>query len=552
MSRARRSAKLFSTRLFTLQAKLVVAMTALIVLAVLATGAIFVLRSKDERERQALDRVAATAPLVYQAMPFQSGSVAYTSGVLTTQPSDYEPNVDKLAFDRDVRILLVGDKNVVIHDTGGGGLQGFQISYPPANDEAIKRGFLAWQPPLPGPPRDLTFITPAPYGPYMTFRVPGNVASAGAGPSATTQAAEGPDSVDTAAVGVTQPVPVAVGGVSTGNVAVGPPTQAMGFPPPGMPYQVVLAVPSRDITDAWLSALPGVGIAGGIALPFAILAAVLIARQVVRPIHQLTLASEAMAVGDFDQRVEVARSDEVGRLAQAFSAMAERVGERDIQMRALVANVSHDLKTPMTSIVGYAQALQDGLIEPERVAHIAGVIRDQAATTNLLLADLLFLSEVDAGQTLPSRQDVTASQLASAAIERMQAAADQKGVSIDLTADDSVCAGVDAEKLTRALANVIDNAVRFSPDGGTVTVEASNAGDEVHIEVTNTGPLIAEEELPLIFDRFYRCDTATSGHGLGLSIAHEAVELSGGRIEARNTPTGVAVTITMPRRPGAA
>jgi signal transduction histidine kinase len=74
----------------------------------------------------------------------------------------------------------------------------------------------------------------------------------------------------------------------------------------------------------------------------------------------------------------------------------------------------------------------------------------------------------------------------------------------------------------------------------------------VQIEVTNTGPLIAEEELPLIFDRFYRCDTATSGHGLGLSIAHEAVELSGGRIEARNTPTGVAVTITVPRRPGAA
>ena len=173
-------------------------------------------------------------------------------------------------------------------------------------------------------------------------------------------------------------------------------------------------------------------------------------------------------------------------------------------MRALVANVSHDLKTPMTSIMGYAQALQDGLIEPERVGHIAGVIRDQAATTNLLLADLLFLSEVDAGQTLPSRQDVAASQLAAGAMERMQAAADQKGVSIALTADDSVCAGVDAEKLTRALANVIDNAIRFSPEGGTVEVEASNAGDEVQIEVTNTGPLIAEDELPLIFDRFFR------------------------------------------------
>jgi signal transduction histidine kinase len=314
---------------------------------------------------------------------------------------------------------------------------------------------------------------------------------------------------------------------------------------------VVLAVPSRNITEAWLSALPGVGIAGGIALPFAILAAVLIARQVARPIHQLTLASEAMAVGDFDQRVEVARSDEVGRLAQAFSTMAQRVGERDVQMRALVANVSHDLKTPMTSIIGYAHALQDGLIEPERVAQVAGVIRDQAATTNLLLADLLFLSEVDAGQALPVRQDAAAGQIAASAVERMQAAADQKGVSIALTADDSVCAGVDAEKLTRALANVIDNAVRFSPEGATVEVEASNAGDTLQFEVTNIGPQIAEEELSLIFDRFYRCDSSTPGHGLGLAIAREAVELSGGRIEARNTPTGVAVTITVPRRQGA-
>jgi two-component system, OmpR family, sensor kinase len=339
-------------------------------------------------------------------------------------------------------------------------------------------------------------------------------------------------------------------GTFTSAVGPPPPPLYMGFGGPGTPYQVVLAVPSGDITEAWLSALPGVGIAGGIALPFAILAAVLIARQVARPIHELTLASEAMALGDFDQRVEVARSDEVGRLAQAFSTMAERVGERDVQMRALVANVSHDLKTPMTSIMGYAQALEDGLIEPDRVGHIAGVIRDQAATTNLLLADLLFLSEVDAGQTLQAPQDIPASQLAAAAVERMQAVADQKGVSIALTADDSVCADVDAEKLTRALANVIDNAVRYSPEGGTVHVEASNAGDELQIEVTNTGPLIADEELPLIFDRFYRCDSSTAGHGLGLAIAQEAVELSGGRIEARNTPTGVAVAITVPRRQG--
>lgn len=562
MSKARQSAKLFSARLFTLQAKLVVAMTALIVLAVLAAGTIFVLRTRDERARQRLDRVAATAPLVYQAVPGASGSVMFSSGVVAS-PEEYGPNLDQLALSRDVRILLVGDKNVVIYDTGRApgegcgpsrcGLQGVVLPYPEADSEALKRGFLAWQPPLQAP-GNLTFITPAPYGPFQTRRLPGIGEGAEPGGQVFDVQAPGSETAEMAPGGMTEAVPVtAVPGSfvpgSFSGVVGGPPGPSAG-PPPVRPYRVVLAVPSRDITDAWLGALPGVGIAGGIALPFAILAAVVIARQVARPIHQLTLASEAMAQGDFDQRVEVARSDEVGRLAQAFSTMAERVGERDVQMRSLVANVSHDLKTPLTSIMGYAQALQDGLIEPERVAQVAGVIRDQAATTNLLLADLLFLSEVDAGQALPVRQDVPASDLVSGAAQRMQAAADQKGVSIELTADDSVCAGVDPEKLTRALANVIDNAVRFSPEGGSVTVEASNAGDVVKIEVTNTGPLIAEEELPLIFERFYRCDTSTPGHGLGLAIAREAVELSGGRIEARNTPSGVAVTISVPRRQG--
>jgi signal transduction histidine kinase len=253
-----------------------------------------------------------------------------------------------------------------------------------------------------------------------------------------------------------------------------------------------------------------------------------------------------MATGNFDQRVEVARNDEVGRLAQAFTAMAERVGERDLQMRALVANVSHDLKTPMTSIMGYAQALQDGLIEPERIPHVAGVIHDQAATTNLLLTDLLFLSEVDAGQALPSKQNAAAARLAQNAVERMQAAADQKGVGLALTADEGTCAAVDVEKLTRALANVIDNAIRFSPAGATVYVTAALDGDLVRFDVANNGPQIAADELPLIFDRFYRGDTTSPGHGLGLAIAREAVELSGGRIEARNTPLGVAVTIVVP------
>ena len=140
-----------------------------------------------------------------------------------------------------------------------------------------------------------------------------------------------------------------------------------------------------------------------VAIPLASLAALLFARQISQPLRKLDAASRAMAAGDFEQRVEVDREDEVGRLARSFSTMAERVGERDTQMRTLLANVSHDLKTPMTSITGYAQALTDGTAEPEDVGRIGTVIREEAEHVNRLLADLLYLGEIDAGQVLTRR-----------------------------------------------------------------------------------------------------------------------------------------------------
>src|SRR6185295_10339270 len=156
-----------------------------------------------------------------------------------------------------------------------------------------------------------------------------------------------------------------------------------------LPFRIVLAVKSDTIGSAWVGLLPGLGLAALIAVPLAMLAAIVLARQVAHPVRRLTAASEAMAHGDFSQRVEINRDDEVGRLARSFTSMAERVGERDVQMRALIANVSHDLKTPMTSITGYAQALTDGTADAGDVTRIGAVIQDEAEHVNTLLGDLL-------------------------------------------------------------------------------------------------------------------------------------------------------------------
>jgi signal transduction histidine kinase len=276
--------------------------------------------------------------------------------------------------------------------------------------------------------------------------------------------------------------------------------------------------------------------------PFAVLLAVLLARQIARPVHQLTAASEAMARGDFDQRVEVGREDEVGRLAKAFSVMAERVGERDTQMRALIANVSHDLKTPMTSIIGYAQALRDGVADDTQRA--AETIQRQANLAHELLADLLFLSEIDSGQSVRVEQPATAAEAIEGAVSRIRPAAEAKSIELAVEVEqDAGFAGIDVERVIRALTNVLSNAVRFSPEGETVKVVARREGPDIRLEIENTGPQIDEEDLPHVFERFYRADGQTGGHGLGLAIARETIELNGGSIAIENTEAGVRVTV---------
>jgi signal transduction histidine kinase len=317
-----------------------------------------------------------------------------------------------------------------------------------------------------------------------------------------------------------------------------------------VPFRIVLAVESDTIADAWLGVLPSLALAALVAVPLSALVGIALARQVANPVRRLTQASEAMARGDFDQRVEVDRDDEIGRLARSFSAMAQRVGERDSQMRALLANVSHDLKTPMTSITGYAQSLGDGTAGPEDAERIGTVIREEAEHVNRLLGDLLYLAEIDAGQVVPRREPVDIGSLLARCVRRIEPAAEAKQIDLRVdTTGDAQVAGIDGEKLERALTNVLDNAVKFTPERGTIGVVSRASMGVRQVEITNSGDPIPVDDLPHLFDRFFRGDRSrriSGGSGLGLSIARELVELNGGRIEARNVPDGVSFAVTLP------
>ena len=185
-------------------------------------------------------------------------------------------------------------------------------------------------------------------------------------------------------------------------------------------YSLVLAVSENSLATAWLDLLPGLVLAGAIALPFAIVLAILMANYITRPLGQLTDASLQMASGQFDVDVSVDRSDEVGQLAGAFSTMATRVGTAHTQMRTLVANVSHDMKTPLTSILGFSQMLRDGQVDdPAERERMAGIIHDEAERLNLRLSDLLYLSELESGQVLVRSEYVDIAEIARSVIERL-------------------------------------------------------------------------------------------------------------------------------------
>jgi signal transduction histidine kinase len=318
-------------------------------------------------------------------------------------------------------------------------------------------------------------------------------------------------------------------------------------------YGLLLAVSEETLTHAWLDMLPALGIAAGIAIPVAILLALIVARYITRPLEQLTTASRAMASGTFDVSVSVDREDEVGRLATAFTDMADRVGQARTKMRTLVGNISHDMKTPLTSIIGFSQLLRDEETVKGSEAHrMAGIIHDEAQRLNARLNDLLYLSEIESGQVVLQRDVISLPALLSAALERIQRDATERRITISFDVDADANLTTDGQKLERIVENLLDNARKFTPDDGRISVRSgSGPGDRsAWVEVTNSAEGITEEELPQLFDRFYRRDRSRNGRqagsGLGLPIARDLATLLGGTLVASLSDSEITFRLELP------
>jgi len=287
-------------------------------------------------------------------------------------------------------------------------------------------------------------------------------------------------------------------------------------------------------------------IAGSIALAIAFF----LSRRISEPVKTLTLAARRLGDGDLSQRVSVKDKGEVGELAQAFNSMAGDL-ERDIQLQQdMVADVAHELRTPLSNLRGYLEAVRDGVIEPD--ADTIRSLNEETALLSRLVDDLQELSLAEAGELKLTRHTENVAGLIKKTVAGVRAKAAAKGISLSASLPDGLSqVDIDSHRISQVLHNLLENAVAHTNKGGSITVSAGQQGDWVEVAVTDTGEGIPASDLANVFERFYRVDKSrtrtTGGSGLGLTIAKRLVEAHSGNIEAQSEPgEGSRFAFTIP------
>ena len=273
-----------------------------------------------------------------------------------------------------------------------------------------------------------------------------------------------------------------------------------------------------------------------------------------RPLLKITNATVHMARGKYDTRVPVEGQSEIARLAGSFNDMAEKVQTTNRLLKDFVANVSHDLRTPLTMIAGFSQALLDGTARPEEAKESSQVIHDEALKMQGFVDDLLRLTRLESGLFSFRREAISPRPFFQEVIDRLSfASGDSLHVSIrNLAPADLPDISVDPEQLERGIRNLVDNGLRFTPPGGTISIDARPQGQKwVEISVSDTGVGIAAQDLDRVFERFYRADRGRDrgegNSGLGLAIVREIVEGHGGEIRVESAPgNGTTFRFTVP------
>jgi signal transduction histidine kinase len=322
---------------------------------------------------------------------------------------------------------------------------------------------------------------------------------------------------------------------------------------------------SSPLYSQMLRQLVASGCIGGL---LSVLLAVLIAGSVARPLRRLAGAAKAIAQGDYDQTVPVQGPTEVKELAANFNSMAEQVKASQQSQRDFLANVSHELKTPLTSIQGFAQAITEGAVgDAQGICRSAAIIQDEAQRMSRMVTELLDLTRIESGQIVMRQEAVHLSAVLRNSVDRLMLRAQQAKIKLEVQvpADLPVITG-DGDRLAQVFTNLLDNALKHTPEGGKVTLAArSLTGSSIvrkgktwpagiEVSVSDNGSGILPENLSRIFERFYQVDKSRQrggGLGLGLAIVKQIVEAHHGTIHAESVVgIGSRFVVALPLAPG--
>jgi signal transduction histidine kinase len=311
---------------------------------------------------------------------------------------------------------------------------------------------------------------------------------------------------------------------------------------------VVMAKPLADVNSAWTKVAGRVAAGTGIGLLVAFILATLVARRITRPLKLIGAAADRVARGDLEVNVVGPRTsdDELGQLAQRFQGMVDRLREVDELERNFLMRVTHELRTPVTAISGHVQAMNEGLVGPEDLDASLGAVGEEVRRIGRLVDDLLDLTRLEAHQFRLVREEVGLEALLEQAANSFRDRARANDVNFDALTGGAPTILSDGDRVLQVVSNLLDNAFRWTPRDGTVTLSYANANGTTAIHISDTGPGIPRADQDAVFHPFYS-RRGEGGTGLGLSIGRELAHALGGRLTVESEPgQGTTFTLSLP------
>lgn len=287
-----------------------------------------------------------------------------------------------------------------------------------------------------------------------------------------------------------------------------------------------------------------------VAMALGIVMISLMSSRISRPLVQMNEIAGHIARGNFDKRAEAKSRDEIGQLAHSFNYMAQELKKQEDLRAGFVANVSHELRSPLTSIHGFAQGMLDGTISAEDHQKYLGVIVGETRRLNKLIRELLDLSQIESGKFPLNLQPFDVNELISRVLITFEEKIVEKKLEIEVDfRQEKATVLADSDRIEQVVINLLDNAVKFTEEGGRIRIWTHSASDRILIGIADTGPGIPEEDQPYIWERFYKVDkshTGKKGTGLGLSIVKKIIDQHGERITLQSQPgSGAVFTFTL-------